>query len=70
MTLLVQTSSGVLPLAGRGTNTSPYGANDAVPFDRSFWLPVAGYRFLVSYPADFVLDTTPSETPVDAVVIK
>jgi hypothetical protein len=70
MTLIVQTSSGVLPLAGRGSNTSPFGANDAVPFDRSFWVPGAGYRFLVSYPADFVLDTSPSVTPVDAVVIK
>jgi hypothetical protein len=64
-------ASAVSPLSARGSNTSPYHASGAVAFDRSPWTdPVAGYRFYVSYPADFVLDTTPSQTPLPSKVIR
>ncbi len=46
--------------------------NGMIAFDRSAWTPetVSGYRFLVSYPADFVLDVTPGTTGVNPVVIR
>jgi hypothetical protein len=70
--LTLSTVSQVTPLLSRGTSTSPYGASGAAAFDRSPWAsdPIAGYRFLVSYPADFVLDATPSQSAAPSIVIR
>jgi hypothetical protein len=62
----------VLPTSARGSGTSPYAPNGAISFDRTRWTDAAaGYRFYVSYPADFVLDTSPGVqgSPVPSAVI-
>jgi hypothetical protein len=70
MNMLISTASGVFPLYAR-SSTAPYGASGAIAFDRSVWTdPVAGYRFYVSYPANVVLDATPSQNPPAAIVIQ
>jgi hypothetical protein len=70
--LTILSKSNVTLNASIGKNTSPYQANGIVAFDRSAWTPdtVGGYRFLVSYPADFVLDATPGTTGADPGVIR
>ncbi len=70
-TLLIGTTGGVTMVSAVGASTAPYQANHIVAFDRSPWTdPTAGYRFLVTYPADFVLDTTPSQGGAPSAVIK
>ncbi len=64
-------ASGVFPNRARGASTAPFQASGIAAFDRTPWTdPIAGYRFLVSYPADFVLDTTPSQNPAAAIVVR
>ncbi len=59
-----QTQAGAAPWAAKQSNTAPYEASAAIPFDRTRWTNNAtdGYRFYVSFPADFVLDATPSQS--------
>lgn len=46
-------------------------ANGALAFDRSVYGdPAAGYRLLVSYPGDMVVDVSPSVTPLSTGVIR
>lgn len=70
LTLVVSTAGGETPLSPALTAGSPYLASSAVAFDRSTVAASAGYRFLVSYTGDMVLDTTPQLNPPDAVVIR
>ncbi len=71
MTLAIKTSSAPRFFTS-GKSSSPYQANGITTFDRSLWAvdPVVGYRYLVSYPADFVLDTSPSLTDANPFVIR
>lgn len=70
--VVMQTASGAgLRYSTRGTPASPFGATGAIPFDRSgYGDPVIGYRFYVSYPSDFVLDTTPGQVGAPFVVVR
>jgi hypothetical protein len=72
LVLELEPSSGILPLVANASGVSPYQASGGVAFDRTPWTEDAsvGYRFYLSYPANFVLDTTPSSTPVPALVIR
>ncbi|HET8539196.1 MAG TPA: hypothetical protein VFL83_04930 [Anaeromyxobacter sp.] len=73
MELEFGTTSGVGESAASQSGTAPQHATGAVPFDRTPWTTAAeGYRFYVSYPADFVLDATPSLSgnPVPSAVIR
>jgi hypothetical protein len=71
MAIRLQSISGAVPLSARAASGSQSNANGAVAFDRSaYGTPAAGYRFLVSYPADQVLDVTPSVNPPEALVIR
>jgi len=67
---LSKVSSGVLPLEARVSPGAPTHASGAVAFDRSPFKAEDGYRFFVSYPADLVLDTSPSVNPAAARVIR
>ena len=73
MKLVLTPASGVYPVSARQSGTSPYGASGAIAFDRTPWADAAaGYRFYVSYPADFVLDASPgsSGSPVPSILIR
>lgn len=70
LTLVLSTAGGETPLFPALTTGSPYLASSAVAFDRSTVVGAAGYRFLVSYTSDMVLDTTPQLNPPEAVVIR
>lgn len=72
LTLTLDTGGNTQPIRARGPSTAPYHASGAISFDRTPWTadPVAGYRFFVSYPADFVLDTTPSIASPPGIVIR
>lgn len=75
LVLRLTTSSGAGPasLAARATG-SPFQASGAITFDRSTENgatgAAAGYRFLLSYPADLVFDVSPSVNPVSTAVIR
>jgi hypothetical protein len=45
-------------------------ANGALAFDRSTEDPASGYRLLVSYPGDMVVDVSPSVAPVSAGIVR
>lgn len=66
----IETASGAGSLRARPATGSPIQPNGVVAFDRSPLTAADGYRFFVSYPADFVLDTTPSTSTVEARVIR
>jgi hypothetical protein len=70
--LTIASKSNVTLRQSSGKGTAPYQANGMVTFDRSAWTTdtVSGYRFLVSYPADFVLDTSPSASDGNPVVVR
>ncbi|HEX9048999.1 MAG TPA: hypothetical protein VF841_00540 [Anaeromyxobacter sp.] len=70
--LTILSRSNVTVSGASGKSTSPFQASGMTTFDRSPWTPdaAAGYRFLVSYPADFVLDSSPSHSNGDPVVIR
>ncbi len=74
--LNVSTLSGVSPYHGPPTSPAPTGLgslthpNGVFTFDRSPTDGPSGYRFLVPYAADFVVDTTPSLEKASAVVIR
>ena len=67
---LAISTTGYTPLVPAIATGSPYLASSAIAFDRSPIVPAAGYRFLVSYTGDMVLDTTPQGTPAEAIVIR
>jgi hypothetical protein len=69
MALALTTQSGADLLSAPATG-SLYLASGAIAFDRSLVNAAAGYRFLVSYTADVVLDASPHVNPLDAVVIR
>jgi hypothetical protein len=69
MSLAVSTAGGETPFAPTVTG-SPYLASSAVAFDRSTENAAAGYRFLVSYTGDMVLDTSPHSSSPDVVVLR
>lgn len=69
--LVFEPASNVVPLLANPTGVTSAHASGATAFDRSPYDPAASYRFYVSYPADFVLDTTPSvPSPLPADVIR
>ena len=73
MSISLITSSSLGPTYARESSVSPYEATGAIPFDRSRWTTATdGYRFYVSYPADFVYDLAPSQSGarVPAAIIK
>jgi hypothetical protein len=61
--------SGLSALGARPV-TGTAQASGAISFDRSRFEPAAGYRFLVSYPSDIVIDATPSVTPIGTYVVR
>jgi hypothetical protein len=69
MALLVTTTGGETPGALPPTG-SPYRATSAIAFDRSRVNPPSGYRFLVSYSGDLVLDASPHVTPTEAISVR
>lgn len=62
--------SGVSRLTARPSAAVPSHPNGAVAFDRSPVDAAAGYRFFVSYPADFLVDTTPSLESVEVRILR
>jgi hypothetical protein len=69
MALAIKTSNAAL-LQALGKGTSPFQASGMTTFDRSPADPTSGYRFLVSYPADFVLDASPGHADTNPIVIR
>jgi hypothetical protein len=69
--LTIVSRSNVTLAATSTTGTAPFQANGITAFDRSAWTPdgAAGYRFLVSYPADFVLDASPGQSGINPTVV-
>jgi hypothetical protein len=61
--------SGLTALGARPASGTAQ-ASGAIAFDRSPFNAPSGYRFLVSFPADFVIDATPSVTPVSTYVVR
>jgi hypothetical protein len=70
MSLSIGTTGGDTPLSAAAATGSPYLASGAIAFDRSTVNAAAGYRFLVSYTADMVLDASPHVNPPEAIVIR
>jgi hypothetical protein len=70
LSLSFGTAGGDAPPISPTVTGSPYLASGAIAFDRSPVSAAAGYRFLVSYTADMVLDTSPQLNPPEAVVIR
>jgi hypothetical protein len=70
--LVLGPSSSFTPFSARPASGSPVHPNGALAFDRSTigGKEAEGYRFFVSYPADLVMDTTPSTSPVDTKLIR
>ena len=69
MSLALSTTGGEVPTAPTVAG-STYRATSAIAFDRSVVNAAAGYRFLVSYSGDLVLDASPHVTPTDVVVLR
>lgn len=69
LSLGFSTTSGVASYLFAPDSTSAQ-ANGAIAFDRSPHDPASGYRLLVSYPGDMVLDLSPSLLPLSVGIVR